>query len=799
MENFLQGTLLKNFRTTHGAELFTVEKFHEQIVDGTYRGRVENIREVEKPEAAVLKGKLPLFVVQGNVMKRRMLEGFCAPTPYAYIDIDHITPEQVKSIKAIMTQQPWVKEVHVSCSGQGLHAIVMMGVIPVAPSTVNEGGFTPYVSKDQEKAYTKEYKRRYLQIMSKVEELTGVKTDKQCKDVLRGLYPSYDPDAFIRADEEMEVFPYTEEGVVVEAPKVEEKVVDTQKESVPATTPAITTLQPQLVKNFLTYHQYHPSERHSWWINFAQYLKAKGIAKECVNLYMNAMQMHLAMHELIKPDDPLLRSTQEVQNAMDWGYTHSEVSAKVKTTETSSTNITFDTKAISSSDIWSGKVNDDEELARLKAIHLPKAFAASIAPQPERVKFPTMAGIMPMAQTYATDVEVKYSDGKKQRLNGMSCIIAEQGGLKSGVKDMVYIWKQPLEESDQRAREKEDGYKEKRRNKKANEKLEPAPQDPIIVVPPTISCSSLLKRFKNSLGRHLFSYCEEIDTVRKTNGAGSWSAKYDIYRLAFDNGQWGQDYNSDQSESGMVDVAYNWSFMGTPNAVALCFAKNGSVENGLTGRVWHAVIPPQRYAHMPKYREVPEKDVTAIHNGAKILSAAKGYIDTPRLRKAAQIWCDGKADEAEATKDDVIDVFRKRAAIIGFRAGVTFHILEQGEAWLREGKDLNEDFMQDATESQDCVDFAILVSDYVLKYQCLLYGSQLITERQNVKDSAGTYHSRNKNLLEELGDEFTFEQICNLRPTTKYSALRVMISKWKKEGQIEMVEKNHWKKISSNS
>ena len=35
MENFLQGTLLKNFRTTHGAELFTVEKFHEQIVDGT--------------------------------------------------------------------------------------------------------------------------------------------------------------------------------------------------------------------------------------------------------------------------------------------------------------------------------------------------------------------------------------------------------------------------------------------------------------------------------------------------------------------------------------------------------------------------------------------------------------------------------------------------------------------------------------------------------------------------------------------------------------------------------------------
>ena len=575
----------------------------------------------------------------------------------------------------------------------------------------------------------------------------------------------------------------------------------------------MTTLNPALVRTFLTYNTYRPSERHSWWIGFAQYLKMKGIGKEAIALYRNAMQMHLAMHELIKPDDPLLRSEKEVQDAMDWGYLHSEVSPKCKNDNDTakaydndnchrseanrSETYRSDSASLSSQDVWTGNVNDEEELARLKAIKLPEAFEASLAPQPEKVKFPTLCGTMPMAQTYASDVKVRYCDGKYQRLNGMSCIIAEQGGLKSGVKDIINIWKQPLEESDQAARDAEDAFKELRANRKANEKLPPQPKDPVIGVTATISCSSLLKRFKRAKGKHLFSICEEIDTVRKTNGAGSWSAKYDVYRLGFDNGEWGQDYNSDQAESGVVNVAYNWTFMGTPQAMMKCFAQNGSVENGLTGRVWHSVIPPSRYEHMPKYKEMEQSHIDAILRGVDILKAAKGFIDTPRLRKAAEKWCDGKADEAGKHKDDVVDTFRKRAAVIGFRAGVVFHILETGEALLREGKTLCEDFMKDAVESTHCVDFAILVADHALKYQCLLYGSQLLSDRKQVNDNAGTYQSRNKNLFEELSDEFDFDRLVELRPGTKYNALRTMVYKWKRDGLIVDVKKNTWRKTSA--
>ena len=817
-------TLMRRYTTTQGARLMTVDEFHQSIIDGTYRPQIETIREayakgdkvtvtefgkeVGKFRYDVLKSQLPLFVPQGDVTRRRKLEGFCNPTGFTDVDGDHLTPEQVERVMNEVPKYPWIKEAHRSSRGEGVHLIIMMGVIPVS-----NPGKDIYVTKDEEEAYSAEYKRRYSIIKNRIEQLFGFSIDKQCKDVLRGLYPSYDPKAFLRPDSEVEAFDFSDEGTALQAavstsapapaaPAVQpvtDRSAVLASSQVSGPTLSLTTLNPQLIRTYLTYNTYRPSERHSWWIGFAQYLKSKGIPQEAMSLYRNAMQMHLAMHQLIKPDDPLLRSESEVQTAMDWGYTHSEVKVKNVSSESLpvSSSPLSSSSALSSQDVWKGTVNDDEELARLKAIRLPEAFEASLAPQPEKVKFPTLCGIMPMAQTYATDVKVRYCDGKFQRLNGMSCIIAKQGGLKSGVKDIISIWKQPLEESDQAAREAEDAFKELRANRKANEKLPPAPKDPVIGVTATISCSSLLKRFKRARGKHLFSICEEIDTVRKTNGAGSWSAKYDVYRLSFDNGEWGQDYNSDQAESGVVNVAYNWSFMGTPQAMMKCFAQNGSVENGLTGRVWHSVIPPSPYEYMPKYNDVEQNCVDAILRGVDILKAAKGFVDTPRLRRAAEKWCNGKADEAREHNDEVLDTFRKRAAVIGFRAGVVFHILETGEALMKQGSALPEDFMKDAAESSGCVDFALLVADHALKYQCLLYGSQLLSDCQQVNDQAGTYQSRNKNLFEELADEFDFDRLVELRPHTKYNALRTMVYKWKRDGLIEDVKKNLWRKTSA--
>ena len=186
---------------------------------------------------------------------------------------------------------------------------------------------------------------------------------------------------------------------------------------------------------------------------------------------------------------------------------------------------------------------------------------------PTSMQMPVLCAVLPIAAAYADQVEVEYCDGQRQRLGLMSIIRGEQASGKSVCKNAVDVWKCQFDEEDALARKREEEWKERKKSRKANEK---APDDPkvlIRMVPVTVSCSTLLKRFKNSNGHTLYSFGEELDTLRKTNGAGSWSSKYDIYRLSFDQGEWGQDYNSDQAESGVVKVAYNWTMLGTSHGV----------------------------------------------------------------------------------------------------------------------------------------------------------------------------------------------------------------------------------------
>jgi hypothetical protein len=168
---------------------------------------------------------------------------------------------------------------------------------------------------------------------------------------------------------------------------------------------------------------------------------------------------------------------------------------------------------------------------------LPIGLKESLVGVPVSMHMPVLCGIMPIAAAYADQVTVEYCDGNTHRLGLMSIIRGEQASNKSVVKNAVDIWKHQLDEEDALARKREEEWKERKKGRKANEK---APEDPkvlIRMVPVTVSCSTLLKRFKNANGHCIYSFGEELDTLLKTNGAGSWSSKYDIYRLSFDKGE----------------------------------------------------------------------------------------------------------------------------------------------------------------------------------------------------------------------------------------------------------------------
>ncbi len=434
---------------------------------------------------------------------------------------------------------------------------------------------------------------------------------------------------------------------------------------------------------------------------------------------------------------------------------------------------------ISSDEIEDAEAVAEETGVKVNVKALPIGLKESLVGVPVSMHMPVLCGIMPICAAYADQVTVEYCDGNTHRLGLMSIIRGEQASNKSVVKNAVDIWKHQLDEEDALARKREEEWKERKKGRKANEK---APEDPhvlIRVVPVTVSCSTLLKRFKNAQGHTLYSFGEELDTLRKTNGAGSWSSKYDIYRLSFDYGEWGQDYNSDQAESGVVNVAYNWTMLGTNGAMRKCF-KSDNIENGLSSRVLVAEMPDSSFSKMPKFGKRSAEDEARIQQAVTRLRSFSGLVDTPRLRKAIEAWVEEKRVEAAKDIDHVKDTYRKRAAVIGFRCGVIFHMLSGC-----------------AKESKACLDFALMMAEYCLKQQIKAFGEALESQFVDARDECIRYGS-NHSIFDQLSPAFTMDDLRALkRGFCSEAGLRKIISRWYRDKWIEKTDKTHWKKLNA--
>ena len=436
-----------------------------------------------------------------------------------------------------------------------------------------------------------------------------------------------------------------------------------------------------------------------------------------------------------------------------------------------------------------------------KAIYknLPIGLKESLVGVPVSMHMPTLVGVMPICGAYADGVEVEYCDGNIHHLGLMAIIRGEQASNKSVVKNAIDVWKRQFDEEDALARKREEEWKERKKGRKANEK---APEDPHVLirqVPVTVSCSTLLKRFKNSGGHTIYSFGEELDTLRKTNGAGSWSSKYDIYRLSFDRGEWGQDYNSDAAESGVVKVAYNWTMLGTNGALRKCF-KSDNIENGLSSRVMLAEMPDSSFSKMPKFGKRSAEDEAKIQEAVTRLRSFTGVIDVPRLRKAIEAWCEEKRVEAAKDIDHVKDTYRKRAAVIGFRCGVIHHLLSKADQTnslkavqtTPTPPNLGGEKVTKAT-----VDFALMMAEYCLKQQIKAFGEALESQFVDARDECIRYGS-NHSVFDQLAPVFTMDDLRALkRGFCSEAGLRKIISRWYRDKWIEKTDKTHWKKLNA--
>ena len=406
---------------------------------------------------------------------------------------------------------------------------------------------------------------------------------------------------------------------------------------------------------------------------------------------------------------------------------------------------------------------------------LPTGLKESLKPYPENMWPALIVGQMPAMMALADGVSYRYCDGKTGWLGGMAIILGEQASNKSSIEEAVERWLVDLRREDQVVRDREDKVREANKRRKANERAQEPPAGVVRVVPITISCSKLLKRLKQSQGHSLYSICTEAETLIKSNGSGAWAQKWDIYRNAFGRERWGVDFNSDQSESGDVNVAYSWTLLGTPRTVLKMFkGKNESnAENGLSSRMMLSEMPDTMFAKITVFKELSETDASRISEAASLLRGASGFYDTPRLRKAIDKWLEEKRIESSLNMDVIKDRFRRRSALIGFRCGVVFMLLA--------GK-----------ESNACVDFAVKMAEYTLQMQMKIF-APLLTKFLHDGNDDGISTSVNGSIFEKLPSPFDLHELRRLKGTEfNDGALYTIISRWKSEGWIEKKGKGMW-------
>ena len=413
--------------------------------------------------------------------------------------------------------------------------------------------------------------------------------------------------------------------------------------------------------------------------------------------------------------------------------------------------------------------NEEESLVAPVNNELPGILQDLSDHAPEEFKEATLIAAMPMLGTLATSVRARYRDGKLNSASFIVDIEAPQATGKSFVDDEMALLMDPIIKQDEVEWQKEIAYSLAKKDGKEVEN----PCSNIRIIEPNIGVTAFLERALYAKGKHLFTYAPEIETVLKNNKGGAWTQKNDLFRLAYDNKPWGQHRVSKESFSGKVTLYYNMVMCGTPNKCRAFFA---DAESGLVSRVTPVILPDMVGAKMPQFVPWTKEDEERVKRQCLCLMDEEGEVDLPLINKAIEEWDEGKRQEFLQTLRYSLDVFRRRAALNGFRAGII--------AYLLEGRQ----------ETERAIKFALWFAERCLYYQLQIYGDRIDAIHNGTLSTQAA--KGNVRYLDVLPKEFTKEDLVALRLANNESpVVKTIIYRWTKEGLIEKIGPNLWRKV----
>lgn len=426
---------------------------------------------------------------------------------------------------------------------------------------------------------------------------------------------------------------------------------------------------------------------------------------------------------------------------------------------------------------------------------LPPVFRQYVNAAPEDFKIPTVVALLPILGTLTSHLRATYFDDSEQSTEFISLLFAPPSSGKSFIKRLSILL-QNLRDRDALANAREELWATAQKKKGANDKGEEQPKVSVRIVKPLISVPELLTKMRNNQGHHMYIEAEELDTFTKGNRTAGGD-KSDLWRITWDNGYYGQYYKSVNTFKGEVQMYMNLLFTCTQDQIDRFF-KN--VEDGLVTRFSVCPIENQSFAKFVPWKKFSKADQSQIDNILQRLEM-KNYktpltfnkedlydikesefdeavpwqyefqplehIDLSYIYPVLLKWLEEERIRAAETLNEARDVFRRRAAVKGFRLAMVCHAL-----YVNVG----------IKEREVICDFVKWFCEVDLHNSLYQFGQRYNELQQEVKKVGMLHHA----VYEKMPERFTKADLrMALQRAYIKSPVTKVVSLWYKNGLLE--------------
>ena len=410
---------------------------------------------------------------------------------------------------------------------------------------------------------------------------------------------------------------------------------------------------------------------------------------------------------------------------------------------------------------------------------LPKLVELLISRTPEVYKPAVAHAIFPPLATHLWQTSFRYIDNVVHEATLSTCLLAGTGAGKSSVDKPIRYIMEDIRKRDAENLKREKEWKEEVTRKGANKDKRKRPDNLVIQeIDADMTSPAFVMRTAEAQGRFLYTSLNELDQFDALRGSGN--QQFRIMCLAFDPfNLFGQQRVGVQSVTERVTIRFNWNASTTIQKGQRYFSK--VLTDGPISRINFCTIPEREIGdEMPVYGDYDDAYREALKPYIENLNNARGQIDCPEAFQLALKLKDENAEFSRLSQDRVYENLSFRANVIAYLKACVLYVAN-GCKWEPE------------------IDEFIRWSErYDLYCKMRFFGDAIKRANDTGEKSSKRGPS---NMLMQLPDEFTYQQVIDLRVANGMSqkGTSKMLGNWKDRHYIRAKENDSVPQFLSSS